>query len=187
MNTNRRVLLRRRPQGEPVAADFDLATEAMPVPREGEILIRNIFCSIDPAMRGWMDDVPSYMPPIALGAPIRATTYGQVVASHAAGFAEGDYVIGLNAVEEFSIASTSGFTTRVDHPLPQRFRRGRPHRLFRPARNRPTQSRRNRASLRRGRRRRLARRPARPPARLPHNRHRRRPGKMPPPHRGIRF
>jgi NADPH-dependent curcumin reductase CurA len=65
-------------------------------------------------MRGWMDDVPSYMPPIALGAPIRATTYGQVVASHAAGFAEGDYVIGLNAVEEFSIASTSGFTTRVD-------------------------------------------------------------------------
>ena len=114
MATNRRVLLRRRPHGLPVAEDFDIAAEQAPTPAQGEILIRNIFCSIDPAMRGWMDDVPSYMPPIALGSPIRATTYGRVVASQAEGFAKGDHVVGLNAVEEYSLATASGFTTRVD-------------------------------------------------------------------------
>jgi NADPH-dependent curcumin reductase CurA len=108
------VLLRRRPHGLPVAADFELVTEAIPVPADGEMVIRNEYCSLDPAIRGWMDDVPSYMPPIPLGAPIRASTYGRVVSSRATGFAEGDHVIGLNAIEEFSVSSAAGFTTRVD-------------------------------------------------------------------------
>ncbi len=114
MSINRRVLLRRRPHGLPVAADFELVAEPIPVPADGEMVIRNEYCSLDPAIRGWMDDVPSYMPPIPLGAPIRASTYGRVVSSRAAGFAEGDHVVGLNAIEDFSVSSAAGFTTRVD-------------------------------------------------------------------------
>jgi NADPH-dependent curcumin reductase CurA len=97
-----------------LAADFELVAEPIPVPADGEMVIRNVYCSLDPAIRAWMDDVPSYMPPIPLGAPIRASTYGCVVSSRAAGFAEGDHVVGLNAIEEFSVSSARGFTTRVD-------------------------------------------------------------------------
>ncbi len=114
MSINRRMILRRRPRGLPAAADFELVSEPVPIPADGEMVIRNEYCSLDPAIRGWMDDVPSYMPPIPLGAPIRASTFGRVVSSRAAGFAEGDQVVGLNAIEEFSVSTAAGFTTRVD-------------------------------------------------------------------------
>ncbi|MFN5242892.1 MAG: NADP-dependent oxidoreductase [Novosphingobium sp.] len=117
MTVNRRFLLRRRPQGEPVPEDFELVTEALPELTEGQFLIRNHYASLDPAMRGWMDDADSYMPPIPLGAPVRASTIGVVEASKAEGFAPGQWVMGLNAIEDYSIGTVGGFTQPIDPGL----------------------------------------------------------------------
>lgn len=114
MSVNRRFLLVRRPQGDPVPEDFALVEEPVPVPPEGSFVVRNRFASLDPAQRGWMDEAPSYMPPIALGAPVRATTVGTVSASAAPGFEPGDWVLGLNALEDYSLVRPGGFTARID-------------------------------------------------------------------------
>jgi NADPH-dependent curcumin reductase CurA len=114
MHANRRFLLVRRPIGTPVPDDFRLVTEPVPDLRDGELLVRNHYASLDPAIRGWLDDAPSYLPPIPLGAAVRATTVGRVAASRNADFAEGDWVMGLNAIEDYSVASPGGFTSKID-------------------------------------------------------------------------
>lgn len=114
MATNRRFILKRRPDGEPVVEDFELVDEEIPAPPPGGLVIRNHYASLDPAQRGWMDDAPSYMPPIKLGDPVRATTVGRVHASDHADFAEGDWVLGLNALEDYSQADAGGFTSPID-------------------------------------------------------------------------
>ncbi|MBW8841591.1 MAG: NADP-dependent oxidoreductase [Sphingomonadales bacterium] len=81
MTINRRFLLVRRPDGSPAAEDFRLDPRALPELDEGQFLIRNHYASLDPAIRGWLDDKPSYMPPIALGDPVRASTIGVVADS----------------------------------------------------------------------------------------------------------
>jgi NADPH-dependent curcumin reductase CurA len=117
MPTNTRFLLKRRPNGAPVAEDFELVTDALPTLSDGQFLIRNRFASLDPAMRGWMDDAPSYMPPIPLGTSVRASTVGEVVESKADGFPVGQWVSGLNAIEEYSIGMAGGFSQPVDVTL----------------------------------------------------------------------
>ncbi|MCW0197997.1 NADP-dependent oxidoreductase [Sphingopyxis sp.] len=117
MPDNRRFLLVRRPNGEPVREDFSLVAEPLPDLAEGQFLIRNHYASLDPAIRGWMDDAPSYMPPIPLGDPVRATTVGLVEASKAEGFAPGQWVLGLNAIEDYSVGVAGGFTQPIDAGL----------------------------------------------------------------------
>lgn len=117
MPDNRRFLLTRRPDGEPVQDDFSLVTEPTPDLADGEFLIRNHYASLDPAIRGWMDDAPSYMPPIPLGHPVRATTVGVVEASKAEGFEPGQWVLGLNGIEEYSVGTVGGFTQVIDPAL----------------------------------------------------------------------
>jgi hypothetical protein len=117
MTTNRRYLLVRRPHGTPVPADFSLVEEAVPVPPPGGFVVRNHYCSLDPAQRGWMDDAPSYMPPIALGDPVRATTVGVVHSSDTSDFQPGDWVMGLNALEDYSVNQAGGFTMKIDISL----------------------------------------------------------------------
>ena len=114
MTANRRFLLVRRPVGAPVPDDFSLVSEALPDLVLGQFLIRNHYASLDPAMRGWMDDAESYLPPIPLGAPVRASTVGVVEASRADGFAPGQWVLGLNGLEDYSIGQVSGFTQPID-------------------------------------------------------------------------
>lgn len=114
MTDNRRFLLAARPQGEPRESDFALVTETVPNLADGQFLIRNHYASLDPAMRGWMDDAPSYMPPIPLGAPVRASTIGVVEASKADGFAPGQWVLGLNGIEDYSVGVSGGFTQPID-------------------------------------------------------------------------
>lgn len=114
MSVNRRFLLVRRPQGEPAPEDFNLVEEAIPEPPEGGLVVRNHFISMDPAQRGWMDDAPSYMPPIPLGDPVRATTVGVVHSSRNPDFTPGQWVMGLNAIEDYSVASSGGFTMPLD-------------------------------------------------------------------------
>jgi NADPH-dependent curcumin reductase CurA len=114
MTANRRYLLIRRPHGDPVPQDFSLIEESIPEPAPGSFIVRNHFASLDPAQRGWMDDAPSYMPPIVLGDPVRATTVGVVHSSTNPEYKVGDWVMGLNALEEFSVVDPGGFTLPID-------------------------------------------------------------------------
>lgn len=114
MPENRKFLLIRRPHGAPAPDDFRLVREAVPEPAPGGFVVRNHFASLDPAQRGWMDDTPSYMPPIALGAPVRATTVGVVHSSANPAFVAGDWVMGLNALEDYSQIAPGGFTSKID-------------------------------------------------------------------------
>ena len=114
MPVNRRFLLVRRPVGTPVPDDISLVSEETADLQPGQFLIRNHYASLDPAMRGWMDDADSYMPPIPLGAAVRASTVGVVEASRAEGFAPGQWVMGLNALEDYSIGVAGGFTQPID-------------------------------------------------------------------------
>jgi NADPH-dependent curcumin reductase CurA len=114
MTVNRRFLLARRPHGDPVPEDFQMVEEAIPASPPGGFVVRNHFASLDPAQRGWMDDAPSYMPPIPLGDAVRASTVGVVHASDNADFKVGDWVMGLNALEDYSVNAPGGFTSPID-------------------------------------------------------------------------
>lgn len=114
MGENRRFLLVRRPKGHPVPEDFSLTSAAMPQLPKGGFIIRNHFASLDPAQRGWMDDEVSYLPPIALDSAVRATTVGVVHASDNPAFPVGQWVLGLNALEDYSPVTPNGFTLPVD-------------------------------------------------------------------------
>ena len=93
--TNRRVVLSSRPKGVPTADHFSV--EEVPVPDldGGQILVHNSFWSVDPAMRGWVNDVPNYLPPVEIGAVMRSFAVGQVVASRHPDYAEGETVTGM--------------------------------------------------------------------------------------------
>lgn len=124
MTVNRRFLLARRPHGTPVPEDFSLVEQPVPDAPEGGFVVRNCYASLDPAQRGWMDDAPSYMPPIPLGTPVRASTVGVVAASRNPDFAVGDWVLGLNGLEDYSVNEPGGFTMKVDPSVvesPSRF------------------------------------------------------------------
>jgi NADPH-dependent curcumin reductase CurA len=112
--SNRQFLLVRRPVGDPKPEDFSLVTTPVPVPKPGEFVVNNLYASLDPAQRGWMDDAPSYLPPIALGAAVTATTVGRVHSSATPGFEPGDWVLGLNAIEDYSLVKPGGFTMKID-------------------------------------------------------------------------
>ena len=117
MATNRRFILRKRPSGNPVPGDFELVTEETGLLSEGAILVRNHFISLDPAIRGWMDDAPSYFPPIDLNNSVRASAVGRVVETKNVNFKQGDWVLGLNAIEEYSVVEEGGFTAPIDTSL----------------------------------------------------------------------
>lgn len=112
-----RFILVQRPRGMPVEADFALVEEEVPALAEGEFLVANRFASLDPAIRGWLDDAPSYMPPVPLGEAVRASTVGEVVTSRNPAFPVGQWVVGLNAIETHSVARGDGFTSAVDPAL----------------------------------------------------------------------
>jgi len=112
--TNRQFVLLHRPIGLPKAQDFALTAAPIPEPPAGGFVMRNHFASLDPAQRGWMDEAPSYMPPISLGSPIRASTVGRVHSSANEDFSPGDWVAGLNALEDYSVVTPGGYTRKVD-------------------------------------------------------------------------
>ena len=89
---SREIHLVRRPAGAPVAGDFATVEREVAVPGAGEVLVRNRWMAVDPAMRGRMDDAKSYVPPFALDAPMEGPAIGEVVASNDPGFTPGDMV-----------------------------------------------------------------------------------------------
>jgi NADPH-dependent curcumin reductase CurA len=105
MSVNRQLLLAKRPVGEPTRDDFDVRETDVPTPGDDEVLVQVLQISLDPAMRGWMNDTPSYVPPVGLGEVMRAGTTGVVVHSHSDKFAPGDYVLGTLGVQEYAVAT----------------------------------------------------------------------------------
>lgn len=91
---NRQVLLKRRPTGAPTTADFDIADGPVPDPAGGEVLVRGIYLSLDPYMRGRISGARSYAKPVDIGTVMEGRVVGQVVRSRDPGFREGDYVYG---------------------------------------------------------------------------------------------
>ena len=115
---NRRVILHQRPSGVPQAGDFRLDEVDIPVPAEGEILIRNVYLSVDPAQRGWAADVANYSEPVKLGGPMRALAVGQVVQSRAAGFAAGEYLYGFFGWQDYAVVTSAAVLHRCTQDLP---------------------------------------------------------------------
>ncbi|GIJ12472.1 NADP-dependent oxidoreductase [Micromonospora andamanensis] len=93
MPTNREIQLASRPQGWPTEDNFRLVTAEVPTPGPGQLLVRNKYMSVDPYMRGRMNDMRSYVPPFALDAPLDGGAVGEVVGGEVDGFAPGDIVL----------------------------------------------------------------------------------------------
>lgn len=100
----KQLLLAKRPEGEPTPDDFEVKEVDDPTPGDGEALVEVKMISLDPAMRGWMSDAPSYMPPVELGTVMRAGTVGVVTESNTDKLAPGDAVVGMLGVQEKAVA-----------------------------------------------------------------------------------
>jgi NADPH-dependent curcumin reductase len=98
---NHQVRLAARPVGLPKASDWQLSSEPVAEPAEGGVLVKVLALSLDPAMRGWMNEGRSYIAPVAIGEVMRAGGIGRVIASRNPGFAVGDAVSGLTGVQEY--------------------------------------------------------------------------------------
>jgi len=105
---NRQVVLASRPQGEPVPANFSIVETDMPSPRDGEILLKTLYLSLDPYMRGRMSDARSYVPPFAVGEPLGGGTVSEVVTSSNSRFAPGDIVSAFGGWQQYSISDGAG-------------------------------------------------------------------------------
>lgn len=116
MPDNRTVRLIARPIGEPKAADFKIATEPLPPLNDVQVLIRNSYLSLDPAMRGWMNEGKSYIEPVRLGDVMRAGGVGEVVESRNPKFQVGDFVSGMAGVQSYCVSDGRGWT-KVDPNL----------------------------------------------------------------------
>jgi NADPH-dependent curcumin reductase CurA len=117
---NHQFRLAARPVGMPKRSDWSYTEEPVREPGEGEVLVKLLFISLDPAMRGWMNAGRSYIAPVEIGAVMRALGAGRVVASRNPGFAVGDHVTGVFGVQEYAITNGEGMM-KVDvrqAPLP---------------------------------------------------------------------
>jgi NADPH-dependent curcumin reductase CurA len=99
--------------GEPVPEDFQVNEADIPAPEDDEALVQVLQISLDPAMRGWMSDAPSYLPPVGLGEVMRAGTAGIVVESKSDRLKPGDMVVGTLGVQEYAAANAKALT-KVD-------------------------------------------------------------------------
>ncbi|HWQ35668.1 MAG TPA: NADP-dependent oxidoreductase [Blastocatellia bacterium] len=118
MLMNRRIILAARPKGFPQESDFRLVEAPLPVPKEGELLVRILILSVDPYMRGRMNDVKSYAPAVQLGEVMVGGTVGRVIESHHPDFSAGDYVEGRLGWQEYAVANGSGLRKIDPHLAP---------------------------------------------------------------------
>jgi len=107
-SANHQVRLAARPSGLPRATDWELTSEPVPEPGPGQFTVKVSNLSIDPAMRGWMNAGASYIPPVEIGAVMRAGAVGQVTASELPGFDVGDEVYGTFGVQEYALSDGRG-------------------------------------------------------------------------------
>jgi NADPH-dependent curcumin reductase CurA len=119
-NMNRQVLLDSRPEGVPQATHFRIVATSVPEPGPGQVLVRNQWLSVEPAMRGWVNAVANYAEPVAVGAVMRSFAAGQVVASNHADWPVGTPVTGLFGWQDYAVVEPAAIQRRVaetDLPL----------------------------------------------------------------------
>jgi NADPH-dependent curcumin reductase CurA len=102
---NHQFQLAARPVGLPKPSDWRYAEGPVPEPGDGEVLVKILYVSLDPAMRGWMNDRRSYTTPVGVGEVMRAFAAGEVIASNQEGLIAGDHVTGLLGVQEYAVAN----------------------------------------------------------------------------------
>ncbi len=111
------ITLASRPEGEPKDENFKLETRDVPTPSEGEVLVRVHYMSLDPYMRGRMDDAKSYAAPVPIGGVMEGGGVGEVLASEAEGFAPGDMVFGMFGWATHGVAKAKDIR-KLDPRLP---------------------------------------------------------------------
>ena len=117
---NHQFRLATRPVGLPQRSDFNYTEEPAGDPGPGQLLVKILYVSLDPAMRGWMNEGKSYIPPVGIGEVMRAGAVARVVASQNPGFAAGDHVVGMFGMQEYALSDGKGIS-KVDPrlaPLP---------------------------------------------------------------------
>jgi hypothetical protein len=119
MPTNHQFRLAARPSGLPKRSDWDLTKEPVRDPGPGEVLVKAQYISLDPAMRGWMNEGRTYIDPVEIGQVMRAFAGGRVIASQNPAFAVGDHVTGVLGVQEYALvdAAASKGLNKVDTKL----------------------------------------------------------------------
>jgi len=116
--SNRQVRLKSRPTGIPNAEHFEIAETPVPALSDGQVLVRNIYLSVDPAMRGWVSAVANYSEPVALGAVMRSLAVGRVEESRHGDFLPGDYVTGMFGWQDYAAVNGKAIQRKVEAGLP---------------------------------------------------------------------
>lgn len=117
MTVNRQVRLAQRPVGRADDSTWQITTEPIPEPAEGEFTVRVEHVSLDPAMRGWISDIPSYVPPVDIGAVMRAHAVGRIHASRHPKYQVGQLVSGMFGVCEYAVSDGLEDVVVVDESL----------------------------------------------------------------------
>src|SRR5438105_4396400 len=108
MPLNRQILLKSRPQAAPSLDNFELVERPLPEPRDGEVLMRTHYLSLDPYMRGRMSAAKSYARPVEVGEPMVGGTVGEIVTSRDPRFSAGDIVLGAGGWQDYATANGAG-------------------------------------------------------------------------------
>lgn len=118
MTTNRRIVLASRPQGAPTLDNFRVETTTAQEPGDGQIVLKTLYLSLDPYMRGRMSDAASYATPVGIGEVMTGEVVGRVMASRAPGFAEGDLVAGRTGWQEVAVGDAKTARKLADTGAP---------------------------------------------------------------------
>src|SRR5580693_4690175 len=114
---NRQFKLASRPVGMVQRSDFDFVTTPAGEPGPGDVLVKVLELSLDPAMRGWMNEGKSYIAPVGIGEVMRAGGIGKVIASKNPQFAEGDHVSCMTGVQDYCLAAANEIKPRGLHKI----------------------------------------------------------------------
>lgn len=113
---NRQWVLASRPHGAPTADNFRLETTDIPQPADGQLLLRTMWLSLDPYMRGRMSDAPSYSPPVEIGAVMVGGTVSRVEASNHPDYQLGEWVLGYSGWQEYELSDGNGLVKLGENP-----------------------------------------------------------------------
>ena len=110
---SRQVRLKSRPSGIPQAEHFEIVEVPVPEPSDGQVLVRNIYLSVDPAMRGWVGAAANYSDPVAVGAVMRSLAVGRVEESRNSDFHPGDYLTGMFGWQDYAVVDAGAIERKV--------------------------------------------------------------------------
>src|SRR5664279_364598 len=116
---NHRIILHSRPVGAPTADNFHLDEDIIPVPLAGQVLLRTLYLSLDPYIRGRMSDAPSYAAPVAVGDVLVGSTLSRVESSDHPDYQPGDLVLGYSGWQGYALSNGTGLTkldSQMEHP-----------------------------------------------------------------------